>query len=324
VQQALSREEIEALLGEIGDGVVEIEVGGTEGGGFIRYDFSKPHSLSRTFENNLATVSDTFAKGCAINLSSYYRSTVSVEPTGIRHILFQEYLKTVDKPSCLAIINAQPLRGQSVFNVTPNLIFALVDKLLGGEGKALEEPRDFTEIELKISQRIINKVLTDLKASMERFVDINPSVSRIENNPEFVNICPGLERVVSLDFKVVMGENEGMMNICIPVTAFEPVIEQFDPAEEMPERSPQERVQDMQNITEVVKEVLLGVNVVIGEKDVPLSLVNNLKVGDVIVLDRKINEPIDVLVEGVTKFLAIPGRSGGRKAVKIVKTIREE
>jgi len=325
VAQALKKSEIESLLEELKEGVIELEEPESSGDvEIVPYDFSKPHSLSRTFESNLATVSDTFAKGCAINLSSYYRSTVSVTPEGLRHVLFQEFIKYVAKPSCLAIVTLSPLRGQAVCNIEPNLIFALVDKLLGGKGKAIEEPRDFTEIELKISQKIVSKILSDLKVSMERFVDLNPSLSRIENNPEFVNICPGLERVVSLDFKVELGETEGAMNICIPIAAFEPVIEKFDPVEEVPERTPQEKMQDLKNISEAIKEVLLDVNVVIGEKEVPLAAINELKVGDTLILDKKASEPVDVLVEGIVKFLGIPGKTGGRKAVKIAKVIREE
>jgi len=324
VAEALKKEEIEALLEAVEDGRIELAPGEGTQQDFVPYDFSKPHSLSRVFENNLATISDTFGKNGSITISNFYRSTVSMSPTGIRHVLFHEYIKAVEKPSCLVIINLPPLRGQAVLNIAPNIIFALVDKLLGGKGEPIDRPRDFTEIEFNITDRIVTKLLHDLKMSMSRFLDIEPSISRIENNPEFVNICPGMERVVSLDFELELNELKGDLSISIPIAAFEPVIERFDPIEEIPVRTPEEVLEDNRNLLEVVKEVKLGLRVVIGEKELPLSIANNLKEGDTIILDKRIVDPVDVLVEGITKFYGIPGRSNGRKAVKVVKIEKGE
>ncbi len=319
----LSRTEVDALLESVKDGTLDLEPDRVvDSGGLVRYDFSKPHTLSRIFESNLATVSDSFAKQSALAISNYYRSTVSITPMGLEHVLFRDYIGKVPKPSCIAIVNLPPLRGQAILNIDANLIFAVVDRMMGGGGKAINRIREFTEIEFRISERIVEKMLGDLTIGAKRFIDLDTSMSRIENNPEFVNICPGMDRVVSLLFEMGLPNLKGMMNICIPVSAFEPVIESFDPVEELPERSPEEKREDMFKIGKTLEEVELEVCVLIGEAALPLGKAKVLNEGDVIVLDRKISDPVEVLVENVPKFLGIPGHACNRKAVKLISVIK--
>jgi flagellar motor switch protein FliM len=319
VTTVLSQAEVDALLGTIQDGYIELETMDLSAfGNVVPYDFSKPHSLSRVFAGNLATVADSYAKAISISLSNYYRSTVSASPKGLRHILFQDYIERISKPSCISIINLPPLRGQAVLDLDLRIVFALVDKLMGGGGKPIDEPRDFTDIEYRVSAKIIEKLLADLSVGSDRFVDIKPALSRIENNPEFVNICTGTERVISLEFEINMGDFDGMLSVCIPISAFEPVIDRFNPVDEVPERSAGEKSEDMRKLRETLSEVKLEVCVQIGRAEIPIARAKNLKEGDILVLDRKTSDPIDVLVEDIPKFLGIPGTVGARKAVKLV------
>jgi flagellar motor switch protein FliM len=250
------------------------------------------------------------------------RATVSVTAIGFRHVLFAEYARSIPKPSAIAIVNLPPLRGQSVFVVDPALIYALVDKLMGGGGRAYRASRDFTEIEFRVADRIMQKLLGDLKSAASRFVDLAPSITRIENNIEFVTICSGMDRVVSLAFEVKMGETTGTMDVTIPIGAFEPVIDRFDPVEELPERTAAEKAEDFAQIQQTLREVRLGLRIVIGETDMPVSRARSLAEGDVVVLDRRITEPVDVLVEGVPKFFGVPGRLNGKKGIKLHSIIK--
>jgi flagellar motor switch protein FliM len=323
LSETLTKVEVEALIKSIGEGEIELEsIDPSFFRDYVPYDFSKPHSLSTVFSGNLATVSDSFAKAASLTFSRFYRSTVSVLPRGLNHILFQEFVGTRSNPSCMAIINLPPLKGQSILELDHRIIFSLVDKLMGGEGKVVDENREFTEIELRVSRKVVGKLLGDMVDGFNRFVQIKSSLSRVENNPDFVNIVHDMDRVVVLELSVQIGEFSGMMYLCIPVSAFEPVIDQFDPEEEKPKRSREERGQDIRKLMETLDEMELDVQVQIGRAEIPLNKARSLKIGDTIVLDKKASTPVDVMVEGLPKFMGIPGHYKEKKAVRIVSKVQ--
>ncbi|MBU8921019.1 MAG: FliM/FliN family flagellar motor switch protein [Bacteroidales bacterium] len=317
MSRLLSQAEANDLIGSIQTGTIDLEpfnLGSIIDS--VSYDFTKPHSLSRSFTNNLATISDGFSKAASMTLSTYLRASITVTPLEPRHILFQEFVNDAGNPACLGIVNLNPLRGQSVLEIEAPIIFSLVDKLMGGSGETLDQQRGFTEIEIRVATRVMEKLLADFAAGSKRFIDMRPAVSRIEHNPEYVNICASSERVVTLDFEINMGQFTGMIHFGIPISSFESVIELLDPVDEQPERSPEERQQDVEILKDTLRRVSLGVRVDIGETRIPISKVRNLREGDVVVLDNRVTDPVDIVIEGKRKFKGIPGLVNGKKAVR--------
>ena len=317
MSRLLSQAEANELIGSVQTGTIDLEPFNL--GSIIdcvSYDFTKPHSLSRSFTNNLSTISDGFSKAASMTLSTYLRASVTVIPLEPRHIHFQEFVTSAGNPSCLGIINLDPLKGQSVLEIEASIIFSLVDKLMGGSGETLDNQREFTEIEIKVAPRVMEKLLADFAMGSKRFVEMKPTVSRIEHNPEYGNICSGSERVVALDYEINMGQFTGMIHFGIPVSSFESVIDLLDPVDEQPERSPEERRQDIETLKNTLRRVSLEVRVDIGETRIPISKVRNLREGDVVVLDNRVTAPVDIIVEGKRKFKGIPGLVNGKKAVR--------
>ncbi len=322
MSRSLTQPEVNELLGSIQQGDVELRPVDISSSVLASpYDFTKPHSLSHSFASNLATLSDSFAKASSITLSGLFRSSVTLLSEGSKHLIFQEYVANAGNPSCMALLNLPPLRGQAILEIDSKVIFSLIDKLMGGGGEPLDRNRDFTEIEMKVAERIIDKLLADLAAATKRFIDITPSLARIDNNPEFVNICAGTERVVVIQMSVNISNFEGKLRFCIPVQAFETVIEKFDPVDEPPVRTLVEQKRDMKAIRDILKKVKLGMRAHIGSAEVPLSKLNGMSEGDLIVLDRKISEPVSLYLEGIPKYRGIPGTINGKKAVKLISVI---
>ena len=53
--------------------------------------------------------------------------------------------------------------GNVIMEMASNLGFAIVDRLLGGAGNALDKERDFSEIELTILERIFTVCVNQLQ-----------------------------------------------------------------------------------------------------------------------------------------------------------------
>jgi len=169
----LTQEEANRILGSVSKDYKEFKpVEVSKIGAFLSYDFSKPPSLSKTFYANLATVIDGASKAMAISLSTYFRSMVTVSPVGIQHKIFQNFIEGVSNPSCIAIVDLPPLTGKAILEIDSHIIFAFVDKFMGGAGESIEEVREFTEIENRVAAQILKKLLEDFSTGCTRYTDI--------------------------------------------------------------------------------------------------------------------------------------------------------
>ena len=61
-----------------------------------------------------------------------------------------------------------------------------------------------------------------------------------------------------------------------------------------------------------------------GNSVISVSDFSGLQVGDIVRLDTKVNQELDVYVGDIKKFTALPGASGEDYAVRITSVIREE
>jgi flagellar motor switch protein FliM len=81
--------------------------------------------------------------------------------------------------------------------------FAFLDRLLGGPGASPEKVRGLTEIEQTVMERLGQKMLDYLREPWESIIDIEPSIERVETNPQFTQLVSPSEVmiIVSLETK---------------------------------------------------------------------------------------------------------------------------
>ncbi|MBD3179643.1 MAG: hypothetical protein GF417_08530 [Candidatus Latescibacteria bacterium] len=317
-RELLSQAEADRLLGEITADSKTLEpVEVSRIWTASSYDFSKPPALSSGFSSTLATICDAAAKAMSISLSTYFQSTVNVSPLAPKQLIFSDIIANVPDPSCIGIVELKPLEGESIMVVDSQVIFTFVDKLMGGSGEALNELRQFTEIEFRVASMILGRLLGDISGGFDRFTQISPAVLRMEDNPEFVNICPASDRVVILPFDIKVGELKGVLSLCIPLNNLDPIRKKLDPDDESENRKVLNR-RDSVDLLKNIKTVKLNLSARIGETSIPFIKARTMKEGDVLILERKAGEPIDLFVEDKKRFKAIPGQLNGKKAVKVI------
>ena len=59
----------------------------------------------------------------------------------------------------------------------------------------------------------------------------------------------------------------------------------------------------------------------LGNADITVDDLSNINVGDIIQLDTEATAPLDIQVEGVTKFRGIPGLLKGNRAIKVTESL---
>ncbi len=324
--EILSQDEIDALLTAISTGEVDTTdySAAKEQRKVKIYDFRRPDKFSKDQIRTLQMMHETFARLTTTALSAQLRALVSVHVASVDQLTYEEFIRSIPNPTTLAVINMDPLKGSAVLEIDPSITFTIIDKLFGGMGESSKISRELTDIELSVMEGIIVRILGNLREAWSNVIDLRPRLGNIETNPQFAQIVPPNDMVVLITLETKVGEVEGMTNLCIPYITIEPVISKLSAQYWYSSIRKGATDENMSIIQGRLEAVELPVVAEIGEVEISMQEVIDLRVGDVVKLpDTKVNSDMVLRVGGRKKFKCRPGLMGNRVAVQIGESIEE-
>ncbi|MFO7653891.1 MAG: FliM/FliN family flagellar motor switch protein [Candidatus Krumholzibacteriia bacterium] len=292
--------------------------------GIRKFDFHRAHTISRPFEQNLRSVAENFAKIGSISFTNLLRTSVALEFRGVRLCSVGDYLEELPHPSCTATATLAPLKGHALIHLDLGVCFVILQRVMGGKTEPQERLREFTEIERGIFARFSARILERFQEACARLVTIEPRFVSLENNPSYITGVPAGETMAVLRFLLRLDTVEGPLEIGIPLPGFEPVRDIFDPEQGLEMRSPGEMRQDRSRILGLVQGTSSEVVVKLGQLELTLERLLDLKEGEVLDLPQSVNAPLVVEVEGRDMYLGEAGRVGQSRAVKLIERLPEE
>lgn len=318
--EVLSQDEIDNLLKALSTGELDAdEMKNTDERQVKDYDFARPAKFSKEHLRTLEIIFEHFGRLLATNLPAYLRKSVSVDVVNSEVVIYSEFSNALSNPVLLGVVGMDPLMGNVIMEMASNLGFAIVDRLLGGVGNSLEKERDFSEIELSILERVFTICVNLLHEPWENVVEITPRLNRIETNSQFAQIISPSETIAIVTINLKIGDVEGLMNICLPYTTLEPVMDKLNTKywfSTMKEKDSNSYEAAIENI---IDNALIPMKAVLGTSKINVQDFVNLQLGDVIRLDRKVDDELEVYVGNIKKFKALPGYSDNKYAVRVTE-----
>jgi len=321
----LSQEEIDSLLSALTKGELTAEeIKEAEEKKVKPYDFSKPSKFSKDQIRTFEMIHENFSRVLSTYLSGRTRSLVDVRVVSIDQITYNEFVRSMANPTFMVIFSAPELSGNGILEMNLSIIYGIIDKLLGGTGVLPTIPsRNLTDIEMSIMRREVSTMLSYLKEAWIDFLEFTPEIESIETNPQFVQIAPPSEMVLLITMSVTIGQVESFMNICWLSSTLEPFAQNFSTQMWFLRTSKGTNPQVTELLESNLKKSEVELSAILGKTTVRLKDLLNLEVGDVLILNRRVGEEVDVLVQGVEKFKGLPGKRKGRLVVKISKVSEE-
>lgn len=319
MEKILSQDEVDALLKGLSDGEIDApRENATEAAGVRIFDLANQDRIVRGRMPTLDIINDRFAKIHRISLSGALRRMLDINVCQAELIKFGEFIRTLPVPTSLHILKVDPLRGHALFMVESRLIFNLVDCFFGGSGRSSYkiEGRDFTSIEYRVINKVVQQVLKDLDQAWQPITPVTFNFVRSEVNPQFATIIPPTDVTIVVRYELEMDRMMGRMALVLPYSTIEPIRDKLYASYQ----SDQLEV-DAEWIARLKKrlhELLVEVMVELGRTYLKGSEVINMEVGDVIVLDNEVTQPISVSVEGIPKFGASAGICRGNRAFQVI------
>src|SRR5688500_15068509 len=136
------------------------------------YDFRRPDKFSKDQLRTMQMLHETFARLAGSALSAYLRAPVNIDLISLEQVPYEEYLRSIQQ-SVFSVMSLPPLTGQAVLELEFGLVFTMIDRLLGGPGKAINRTV-LTDIERPLVRQTIEKMFHALKSAWEGVVIVNP------------------------------------------------------------------------------------------------------------------------------------------------------
>ena len=323
--EVLSQNEIDSLLAALNSGEIDAEEMSDANNKQVRnYDFKRQTKFSKEHLRTLEIIYEHYGRLLSTSLPVYLRKSVQVSVVSSEAIVYSEFTNALFNPVILGVVNFQPLGGSIIVEMATKLGYAMIDRMLGGEGEPLDRSRDFTEIEISIIEKMMVVCMQLMREPWKNVVDINPMLERIETNSQFAQMISPNDMIAIVTLNVRIGDVEGYMNICLPFVTLESVMDRLNTKFWYANMQEQKEEDLEEYIEALIKRVDVPVRAVLGKTDIPITEFINIQVGDVIRLNTDVEQDLKVYVGNIEKFTALPGSSKDKYAVRVTSVMREE
>ncbi|MDO8378701.1 MAG: flagellar motor switch protein FliM [Pseudomonadota bacterium] len=266
----------------------------------------------------LEIVFDRLVRYMTTSLRNFTSDNVEVSLDNISSIRFGDYLNSIPLPAILSVFKAEELENYGLLTVDSNLIYSIVDVLLGGRrGTAAMriEGRPYTTIERVLVQRMVEVVLADAKLAFEPLTPVTFTLDRLETNPRFAAIARPPNAAILVKLRVDMEDRGGRIELLLPYATLEPIrkmlLQQF-----MGEKFGRDNIWEGHLATELWT-TQMEVRAVLDEQQISLKEVLNLEVGQTIMLNATPDSLIELRAGTIPLTRGRMGRRNHHIAVRV-------
>jgi len=329
MSDVLSQNEIDELLTALSTGEVDVkDIEEDKKERKIRkYDFSRPDKFAKDQLRTLEIIHENFSRLLNNFLSGYLRTYIEVDVISVQSLIYTEFSNSISNPAILGIVEFAPFSGQIIIDVSSDIAYAMIERVLGGTGKniqASKESRTLTEIEMILLRNILIKFINLLKEPWGNIVELRPKLENIETNSQFAQIVSPAESIALITFNIKIGDTEGMVNICIPHFVIEPILPSLSSRLWFATTNRKDVTDEERGALESgISKSKIRLSAVVGGSTISVSELLNLQKGDVILLDKKVEDSLEIYVENKLKFLGKPGIKKKNVAIMVTDVVGE-
>lgn len=288
------------------------------------YDFKRPERVGKDQMRAMYSLHEALARNFGASMSGMLRTMIEVKLVSVDQLTYSEFVFSLENPSCFNVLKPNPLEGNWILDLAPSLSYAIIDRMLGGDPHPSELiRRPLTEIENRLIGRVVQVFLDQLKNVWENIIELEPAVESVESNPQLVQIVPPNEVVILVGFEVLLGKNRGMLSLCIPFNTIENYNSKLSSNGWVGYGRGTPTEDTRGKITSSVDGAPINVVVTLARSKIKTGDLLDLAVGDVITTEQEVNEPLEISVQEVPKYLARAGAFKGKKAVQIEAVIEK-
>ena len=276
------------------------------------YDFRAAGQLSNENARVLTAIHEELARHLTSVLDACLGVSVKIKLQSLEQSPIATHIESVPPFSYVALYPLGPPSGSGIVECDVDLVFPIIDLLLGGAGLSETFPRELSEIEEEIMQDLMPVIASQIEAAWG--VQL-PEGRRIEVAALSKCYLPH-EKVTQVKFELEIAGVTGLLSLVFP-GSFVSTLMNKSKAEKSQAKTDKLR----RFPTPSIRERILDCDVLVAA-DLPSTKVSirdliGLQPGCVLKLRAPIRTPGALTAAGRPLFAAMPVRNGTKKAAQL-------
>lgn len=329
MSEILSQSQIDMLLNSLTSGEQDITQQEETGKKVKEYDFRSPKLFTREQLKLLYSIYENYARILSSHITGVLQTYTLIEIIEVEEQHYYEFNNALPDSVLMGVIDFAVKEDHSeedlvLLDISKDIGFCCIDRLLGGLGKPLDADRDYTEIEIGILEHLVKGMVNLMKTVWRDYLEIAPRLMKLETNARILQGIGADENVVIVVMNILVNETQGKLNICIPAVTLDNVFKMRNAQSKRKERRG-DQMTDAQRRADIMREISesdLEVTGILGTIDVMSRDLLDLEVGDIIKLNKPENSMVDLAVGETVWFRGEMGSHNKKRAVAIKETIK--
>lgn len=286
--------------------------------GYKLYNFRRPDKFSKDHLRALQDVHREFSRQISLVLTAYLRMHIEIDVVSTDQLTYDEFMRSMPSPITIGIFELNPLPGQILLGVSFEVLSCIVDRMLGGVGISENRQRELTDIEEALAKKVIERTVKTLESAWSTVLPVQAEVIGLDNSYQMIQVATSGEIVALITFEVqIAGKYFGLISLCFPYPVLENVLAHLSTQHIFQTKGIVATTEERQKMIQKLNTSKVDLSVVYGSCDITLTEFLDIKEGDIIKLDNKLNEDLVVMVNEEKKFFARPGTMKNNVCIKI-------
>ena len=329
MSEVLSQSQIDALLKSVQNGEADQSGFSEPVHKERKYDFLTPKKFTKENLKLLDSIYINYARMIESRFSSVLRLNCEVEMIDIEEQKYAEFNNALNDTDVLSVVDFHLGNGDFdsdpiMIHISKSILYIFIDRLMGGPGDPGEEDDSpFTEIELSLFDNINSHIVPLMNESWKSHFDARLSYSKVEETPRLSQEIASDDIVVIVVLNVVLRDVNGKINICLPGGTLERMFKAFNERATGRQRD-HKGESASEAILSNISGSLLDISVKLGEAEFRLADLVQMRVGDIVNLNKPQNSDVVLCVEDTPWFHGELGVQKQNIAVKINGPVTDE
>jgi flagellar motor switch protein FliM len=279
-------------------------------------DFTRPTKFTSDQERRIKRALETFCRTASTRLSAELRMPLELEVINVSQLTWGNAHAQVPARSVSCLVDVPEVATRMLLSAEVNLVLSAIELLLGGAGAgdgSQQRDRRLTDIDWALARHFLERLVAQLSIVWQDMTDVELGVAALDMHLETAQTAPVSEPTLALTIEARMERDSSTLALLMPYSAIAPVAHRFSSRDD----AAGEHAREAAAVREAVGRVEMTVRAEVAAVDLPIEQVLRLQPGDVLRLDARADEGVTLYADAVPMHRALPGRSGGRRAVQV-------
>jgi flagellar motor switch protein FliM len=282
-------------------------------------DFRSAGRLSNENARALTALHESFARRVASALDAYLGTGLAIKLRTLDQLPLKDHIAGLAPLSYIVPFTLGAMQSTMILECDLDLVFPIIELLLGGTGTSMPGAREISEIEEEIMQDVASLIARQAESAW-RMPPMSLVANRRIKSALLQQYCPPNDKVTIAKFEMEIGGATGTFQLVFPTSFIAILIKQIK--EDEPQKKTGLRYFPTANIRERILDCDVMVAAGVPRMKVAVRDLIALQPGCVLKLRAPVRNPGMLTAEGMEIFEAIPVRNGALKAAQLVRRIQ--